>query len=202
MSLNRNDRSPIAGPTGWHAGLSGFASPYGPIHDLSKRVALASAYAGGLLLLVSVLITVASIIGRSLSGFGLAPVPGDFEMVEAMIGVSVFAFLPLCQQMRGNVTVDIALQPLGGKVMALSQIAGNVVIAGIALFMTWRHVAGLLDKYGNGEVSFILQFPVWWGYAGAALFLVAFSFVSIVAVMRDVSDYRAGRAVLIGQGAH
>ncbi|WP_237155622.1 TRAP transporter small permease [Oryzibacter oryziterrae] len=203
MAANRfEDDGPIDRASGWHAGLSGFANPHGPVHQAAKWVALISAYAGGALLLVAVVITVLSIIGRAFIHMGLGPVPGDFEMVEAMIGVAVFAFLPLCQQMRGNVTVDIAVLPLGPKAMAVSQIFGNIVIAGIALFTTWRHWYGLVDKFDNGEVTFILQFPVWWGFAAAEVFLVAFSFVAVVAVLRDISDFRAGRAVLIGQGAH
>ena len=44
------------------------------------------------------LMSVASIVGRALSGLGLGlgPVPGDFELVEAGTALAVFCFLPWC----------------------------------------------------------------------------------------------------------
>jgi hypothetical protein len=40
-----------------------------------------------------------------LTTFG--PVKGDFEVVEAGIAFSIFAFLPICQLHGGHATVDI-----------------------------------------------------------------------------------------------
>ena len=33
----------------------------------------------------------------------------------------------------------------------------------------WRMGVAMADYRGNGEVSFILQMPVWWGYAASML---------------------------------
>ena len=44
---------------------------------------------------------------QSLVALGIAPVPGDFELVEAGTGFAVFAFLPWCQLNRGHATVDL-----------------------------------------------------------------------------------------------
>ena len=59
---------------------------------------------GGVLLIVITLLTVVSVVGRSLLG---APVEGDFELVSAGCAIAVFAFLPWCQYRRGHVTVDV-----------------------------------------------------------------------------------------------
>ena len=52
------------------------------------------AWFGAAVLTALAALTVASIAGRALSGFGLGPVPGDFELVEAGTALAVFAFLP------------------------------------------------------------------------------------------------------------
>ncbi|MEP4859031.1 MAG: TRAP transporter small permease, partial [Alphaproteobacteria bacterium] len=51
----------------------------GIIYALARMMAIA----GGIVLAAITVLTVVSITGRSLVPFGLAPVPGDFELVEA-----------------------------------------------------------------------------------------------------------------------
>ena len=52
-----------------------------------ETLARLTALAGGLVLTALVVVTVVSVTGRSLVFAGLAPVPGDFELVEAGRGV-------------------------------------------------------------------------------------------------------------------
>ncbi len=52
------------------------------------------AWFGSLVLVLIALMSVASIVGRALAGFGLGPVPGDFELVEVGTALAVFCFLP------------------------------------------------------------------------------------------------------------
>jgi hypothetical protein len=56
------------------------------IYGLSR----AMAWLGAVVLSLIALMSVVSIIGRALSGFGLGPVPGDFELVEAGTALAVF----------------------------------------------------------------------------------------------------------------
>ncbi len=136
---------------------------------LITRLALASAAAGGGVLIALVVMTCASIVGRALIDFGLAPIPGDFELVEAGIAFSVFAFLPICQLRAGHATVDVFTSALSDRfnrlLLAVWEVAAMLVLALIA----WRLLAGLVQKFGNGETTFLLQFPVWWAYAASAV---------------------------------
>ena len=59
-----------------------FISITGPMSRSIYGLARAMAWFGGAVLSLIALVSVASIIGRALSGLGLAPVPGDFELVE------------------------------------------------------------------------------------------------------------------------
>ena len=72
-----------------------------------ERLARMLALLGGLVLVALTIITCISIAGRALISFGLGPVPGDFELVEAGVAFAIFAFLPWCQLNRGHATVDL-----------------------------------------------------------------------------------------------
>ncbi|NNL36424.1 MAG: TRAP transporter small permease, partial [Silicimonas sp.] len=66
------------------------------------RVTTGLAIVAGLVLTAMAIVTVISINGRSLIWAGLAPVPGDFELVEIGCAVAVFGFLPYCHLYRGH----------------------------------------------------------------------------------------------------
>ena len=134
-----------------------------------STLALASAGAGGLVLVVLVVMTCASIVGRALIDFGLGPVTGDFELVEAGIAFAVFAFLPLCQLRAGHATVDVFTSALSDRfnriLLAIWEVVALIALALIA----WRLLAGLTQKVDNGETTFLLQFPIWWAYAACSV---------------------------------
>ena len=56
-------------------------------------------------MIVVTVVTVVSIVGRSLIQFGLSPIPGDFEIVQAGMLFAIFSFLPWCHLTRGNALV-------------------------------------------------------------------------------------------------
>lgn len=128
-------------------------------------LARATALAGGLVLGALVLMTCLSIVGRALTGFGLGPVPGDFELVEAGIAFTVFAFLPLCAATGGHATVDVFTNGLGVQPNRLLLALWEVVMALAVALLAWRLYEGAIGKVRNGEITLFLQFPIWWAYA-------------------------------------
>jgi len=54
---------------------------------------------GGLVLSALILVICVSIVGRTI---GIGPINGDYELVEAGIAFSIFAFLPLTQITAGG----------------------------------------------------------------------------------------------------
>ena len=123
------------------------------------------AWFGALVLGALAIMTVISIGGRALSFAGLAPVPGDFELVEAGTALAVFCFLPWCHLEHGHAVVDMlwkAYPPAMRRVLEVLSDALMLVVWGL---LVWRMGIAMLDYRDNGEVSFILQMPVWWGYA-------------------------------------
>ena len=157
-----------------------------------EGLARLTAYAGGLVLLGLVVMTCVSVIGRSLNGIGLGPIPGDFELVEIGIGFAIFAFLPWCQIKRGHATVDLLQPRFGRRFNGAIDFLSDVLMAIAAMVIGWRLMQGMLDKKGYSETTFILQFPVWIAYAAAMIGATVFIAVSLYCV------WRSGRALATG----
>lgn len=147
------------------------------IDRLIRRMALILAIAGGIVLVMLVVLTAVSITGRALIGIGLSPVPGIYELVELGTAFAVFSFLPWCQLNRGHVAVDMVLKMCGARVNGVAVLVGDVLMTGAAAIIAWRLWAGMLDKLSYGETTYILGLPLWIGYAAALVGAVAF-FVS------------------------
>ena len=133
------------------------------LYALCRRLAW---FGGGVLALISVM-SVASITGRALSGLGLAPVPGDFELVEAGTALAVFCFLPWCHLTRGHAVVDMLWSQYPPGMRKVLDVLTDLLMLLVWFLLVWRMGVGLQDYHANGEVSFILQMPVWWGFAAS-----------------------------------
>lgn len=132
-----------------------------------EKLARWLAILGGLALVAMIAMTVVSIVGRSLIGLGLGPVPGDFELVEVGTGFAVFAFLPWCQLKRGHATVDVFTAKFSRRANRLIDLATDLLLTLTIIVVAWRLWLGMMDKIRYNETTFILQFPVWWGFAAA-----------------------------------
>lgn len=144
--------------------------------------------AGGFVLVAITLVTVVSITGRAFVFAGLKPVPGDFELVEAGTAFAVFSFLPWCQINRGHASVEIFTASFPGLANRLIDLVTDFLMLAVALLIAWRHLEGTLDKYGNGETTFILQFPLWWAYAASLVGAFIFIIVAAFCLIRSFSE--------------
>lgn len=158
-----------------------------------EQLAAAFAIAGGAVLVALTVMTVLSITGRGLIFAGLGPVPGDYELVEAGTAFAIFAFLPWCQMRRGHVTVDLFLARFGPRVNAGIDTLANLLMTLAAALIAWRLWLGLVDKRAYGETTFILQFPLWWGYAAALAGAVLFVIVCAFTIWRSLAEAAGGR---------
>lgn len=129
----------------------------------------AMAWLGAIVLTAIALMSVFSIIGRALSPFGLGPVPGDFELVEAGTALAVFSFLPWCHLKGGHAVVDMLWNSYPAPLRRALDILANGLMLAVWLLLVWRMGLAMAEYRHNAEVSFILQMPVWWGYAASML---------------------------------
>ena len=174
------------------------------IHRLSRIMALI----GGGVLLLLVLLTCLSVIGRSINTIGhydfvqenlgflsailikFSPINGDYEIVEAGIAFAILAFFPWCMVNRGHATVDIftAFLPVtGNRFLAF---VWEVIFVVALVVISWRLYVGTTDKMRYGETTFLLETPVWWGYAAC------FAASLVAALVAVYSMYMRGRELL------
>lgn len=132
-------------------------------------LARAMAWFGALVLSLLALLSVASIGGRALSGVGLGPVPGDFELVETGTALAVFCFLPWCHLQRAHAVVDLLWSTYPAWLRRVLEVLADALMLLVWLLLSWRMGVSTTEYRANGEVSFILQMPVWWGYAASML---------------------------------
>ncbi len=132
---------------------------------LIYRAAKWSAILGGLVLCAVMFMIVVSVSGRALIDIGLGPVPGDFELVEVGTAVAVFFFLPWCYLRGGHATVDLLYMHLPAWVQRAVVTLSDLLMLTVWLVLTWRLWDGMVEKRQYLETTFILQMPIWWGYA-------------------------------------
>jgi len=161
------------------------------------------------------LLTVVSVIGRALTGFGLGAIKGDFELVEIGSAVAVFSFLPWCQLNRGHVTVDILTRNFPSTLQQILALIGNVVITAIAFVITWRLWMGMGERFTffsqsmrdalgfgykpfSAEETFILGLPTWYGYALGFVGAALFTLVSLYTVWRSINEIKSGDVTHVG----
>lgn len=165
-----------------------------------ERLARLLAVLGGLVLVAVTVLTVASIAGRAFTRQGLGPVPGDFELVEALTAFAVFAFLPWCQLRRGHATVDVFTRLLPERANRLIDLVCEVLMTAVVVLIAWRLWHGMQDKLRYHETTFILQFPLWWSYAAAFAAAAAGVLVSVYAAFRRLREFLAPADPATGSG--
>lgn len=120
---------------------------------------------GGLMLTALMLMVVLSVSGRALLSLGLAPVPGDFELIEMGTAVVVFFFLPWCYLRNGHAAVDLVYMHLPVGVQRFVTVFSDVLMLLAWIILTWRLGIAVGDKYSAQETTFILQWPLWIAFA-------------------------------------
>ncbi len=106
---------------------------------------------GGAFMVVAMLALVAHVIGNALG----APILGVTEIVERLIGASIFCFLAPCQLKGANIVVDYFSKPLPGWMRNWSDVLVTLIFALVAAVLTWRLGVGGLSPEGRepGEVG-------------------------------------------------
>ena len=134
------------------------------------------AFLGGAVLVGITLMSVTSIAGRALLG---KPVPGDFELVQVASAVAIAAFLPYCQLRRGNIIVDFFTTRTSARTQAVFDAIGALLFSAVMGLLAWRTTLGFMTVKASHEVTMIVGFPVWIGYAAIVPSLVLATLVGL-----------------------
>ncbi len=172
-----------------------------------------AAYAGGVLITGLALMTVASIVGRRLTGLGLGPIPGDYELVAHGVALAVFAFLPWCQLQRGHVSVDLVADRLPARAKAALGLVADALVALAALVILVQLWQGFGEKLPHGsdalraalgmgprpffaESTYELEIPTWIPYGAAVALAALFAVTALYTVWRALNWTLDGREAL------
>ncbi|MCC6000507.1 MAG: TRAP transporter small permease [Pararhodobacter sp.] len=147
------------------------------------------AVVGGVVLAVTILMICLSITGRTMTsilhsgfmqtnlpaladwllGLRIGPIRGDFELVEAAMAFSVFAFLAWCQVTSGHATVDIFTDGLRPWARRVLQAVIELVFAVVLVYIALKLHEGMQIQQRRRTTTFLLQMPLWWSYMAALI---------------------------------
>ena len=162
--------------------------PFGrALHGLTRGLAIL----GGLLTCAMAAVVTISVAGRY---FLSRPVPGDYDIVGILCGCAIFAFLPYCQLVRGNVIVDFFTTRAPPRFRTALDLVGTSIYLAAAVMLTWRLIFGTLEMRRSGQVIAAFEFHLWWTMPFDVACMVVLILVIAYTFSRDLADVRAGRA--------
>ncbi len=201
------------------------------MHRYFLGLSRAMAIAGGFVLSLLVAIVVISIVGRELNGFlhddfmqtymsgfanwmldahlpglwgpiELGPINGDYELVEAGMAFTIFAFLPLAQITGSHASVDIFVSWLPESADRVLTMLIEILFAIVLVVVAWQLWLGTLSKMDRGQTTFLLQFPLWWPYALSVVGAVVAAVVAVYMALVRIYEVATKRHVVpAGEGA-
>ncbi len=186
------------------------------MYKIVSAIAHFFALLGGLVLSGLVVLTCLSIIGRLINSAlhselvqnviptladnliksGIGPINGDFELVEAGMAFAIFAFLPLCQLSGSHASVDILTNYLPPPVYNLIRLFIESVFAIVLVLIALQLFAGMQSKRASGQTSFLLEYPVWWGYVVSVPGAWVAALVSLYIAICRLIELLSGQSVL------
>ena len=169
---------------------SGGARPTDPVGRVLFDVAKFLAIVGGVLICITAVMVTVSVTGRYLFA---APIPGDYDLIAIICGCAVFAFLPYCQMIRGNVVVDFFTTDISLTARATLDAFGTVLYLLVAILFTWRFVYGGLELHASGEVLANFNFYRWWTIPFDLFCMLILILAIAYTLSRDIGDVRKGR---------
>lgn len=133
---------------------------------------------GGLALITMALITMVSILGRTLLD---RPIPGDIELAQLLTAFAISSFLPWCQVQRGHVFVDFFTARISQRLQEHLQRVGLLCLGVILGTLAWRTMRAASSALDTSETSMILSIPIW---IQSAVLIPGFLLAALVALLQ------------------
>lgn len=132
-----------------------------------------------------------SVAGRYLLSW---PIPGDYDIVGILCGCAIFAFLPYCQLMRGNVLADFFTQKASARFKAILDAAANIPFFVAIVMFTWRLWFGMLELRQTSEQIAAFEFYRWWTIPFDIFCMVVLALVIVHTFLQDLAAAKAGKS--------
>jgi TRAP-type C4-dicarboxylate transport system permease small subunit len=168
---------------------TGVADTPVPPTDLGRTGRIVSTVAGAMIFFMTTIMkkiiapATVDVIGRD---FLNVPLFGAFEMTEILMGLVIFAGMPLTTAAREHITVNFLESSLSYRTRCVQAALGDVLCAGVAAVMAWRICARGLGLIEAHETTMMLG-------VGRGYIAIAMSVLMAAAAL--VFVYNAARAV-------
>lgn len=96
---------------------------------------------------------------------------------------------------RAHIRIDVLFNYVGPRVKALLYIFGDLVMLAIAVIAVWWSLETVSVSWKFGSVSHGLRMSMVWFLAAVPIGFSLMVFRLVQSLIRDVSDFRAGRPV-------
>jgi len=143
---------------------------------LLDRACKATAFVSGITLVILAVMSLWSIVGRSVFD---KPLIGDYELVQMLSAVAVALALPYAHWIGAHVIVDFFTANAKPKTNAVLDLFANLVMAFFSVVIAWRLWVGMWDLKANFDASMMLNIPTWWSYVP---FVPAFTLLALTAL--------------------
>ncbi|MGG7566821.1 TRAP transporter small permease [Rhodovulum sp. DZ06] len=159
------------------------------------RAADLFALLGGAILFVIVAVTTtntsAFILDRVAGMFGadVAGLPGYEDFVQLAISGAALMFFPFCQANRGHVSVELFMDRLPRIVQTAFDRLWLLATCGIALFLAWWMVEGMLETRADDAVTAVLGWPVWPFYIPGIAAMALWGAVALAQIFGEVRSH-------------
>lgn len=142
---------------------------------------------GGLVASALAVMTAFSALSNLLLG---VPFPADYELMKHIIAVVIFMFLPYCQLVGANVTVDIFTEGMSaGKKAAMSVFSSLFALAfSVLLFRQMWLGMGSYMRYV--ETTPVLKLPLWTAFPPILVSLVLLFLAALVTTIDGIRVMR------------
>lgn len=170
------------------------ARPTHPVGRALFGTARILAIFGGLLCCIMAAVVSVSVTGRYLLS---RPIPGDYDIVGILCGCAIFAFLPYCQLMRGNVLADFFTQKTPPQFKAALDATGNFLFLTAIIMFTWRLYYGMLEMRQSSEQIAAFAFYRWWTMPFNIFCMIVLACTIIYTFLQDLSGAKVGKSAAI-----
>lgn len=160
------------------------------IDRLFYRLESVLGLAGGVVILLLVLLATANILGR---WFFDLPVQGYIDWVEQAMAFMAFMGLSFTQRDGGHIRMDILVGQLKGRYLWFVELLTCLIMLGLTILLAWGSYKHFWRAFENGDTSFDIGLPTW---PAKLVVPVAFAILALRLVMQ-IWGY--GRALISGE---
>lgn len=141
----------------------------------------------GLLLAALAVMTAASAVSNLLFG---KPFAADHELIKHVVAIVIFMFLPYCQLVGANVTVDIFTEGMGERARGVMAMFASLFALAFALLLLRQMWLGMNSYMQYVEVTPVLRLPLWTAFPPILLSLALLALAALITIAEGVRALR------------